>query len=65
VLSRQVSPHVIVSHGTASRKPVDRPVEQFLYTRVYVERDGQWVIAAIHMARPSEHPRPDGIAGTA
>jgi uncharacterized protein (TIGR02246 family) len=65
VLSRQVSPHVIVSHGTASRKPVDRPVEQFLYTRVYVERDGQWVIAAIHMARPSEHPRPDGIGGTA
>lgn len=65
MLSRQVSPHVIVSHGTAARQPVDGPVERFLFTRVYVEHDGQWLIAAIHMARPSEHPRPDGLSNDA
>lgn len=61
VLSRQISPDVIVSHGTASRNAPDGPTEHFLYTRVYVHRDGHWLIAANHIARPSEHPKPDGV----
>jgi uncharacterized protein (TIGR02246 family) len=61
VLSRQITDNVIVSHGTALRRPQDGAEEHFLYTRVYVRRDGRWLLAANQIARPSEHHEPAGI----
>lgn len=61
LLSRQLTPDVIVSHGKALRRPPGGPEEQFLYTRVYVHDGGTWLLAANQIARPSEHVRPSGI----
>jgi uncharacterized protein (TIGR02246 family) len=61
VFSHGVSDDVVVSHGTAERRAPDGVNEAFLYTRVYVLRDGAWVIAANQIARPSTHLRPQGI----
>jgi hypothetical protein len=52
---------VIVSHGKARRRPPGRPEEQFLYTRVYVNHGGTWLLAANQIPRPSQHERPSGI----
>jgi uncharacterized protein (TIGR02246 family) len=60
-LSRQIAEDVIVSHGTATRRAAGGPVELFLYTRVYVSQGGAWLLAANHIARPSEHVQPSGI----
>jgi hypothetical protein len=43
------------------RRPPGGPEEQFLYTRVYVNDSGTWLLAANQIARPSEHERPSGI----
>ena len=48
-------------HGMALRRPPGGPEEQFLYTRVYVNDGGTWLLAANQIARPSEHPRPGGV----
>ncbi|MGA3119959.1 MAG: SgcJ/EcaC family oxidoreductase [Polyangiaceae bacterium] len=61
VLSRRAAANVIVSHGIASRTPTGGTEETFLYTRVYVQRDGTWLLLANQIARPSNHPRPLGI----
>lgn len=61
VMSRAADADVIVSHGVARRQAPGSAEETFLYTRVYVRRDGQWLIFANQIARPSVHPRPDGI----
>jgi uncharacterized protein (TIGR02246 family) len=60
-LSRQIAEDVIVSHGTSTRRPSGGPVELFLYTRVYVNHRGAWLLASNHIARPSEHVQPSGI----
>ena len=61
LLSRRLTADVIVSHGKALRRPPGGPEEQFLYTRVYVNDGGTWLLAANQIARPSEHERPSGI----
>jgi uncharacterized protein (TIGR02246 family) len=61
VLSHWVSEDVIVSHGTAERRSPGYWSEVFLYTRLYVLRDGAWLIAANQIARPSSHTKPQGI----
>jgi uncharacterized protein (TIGR02246 family) len=61
VLSRLADPDVIVSHGIARREAAEQVEEDFLYTRVYVRRAGEWLILATHIARPSSHPKPDGV----
>jgi uncharacterized protein (TIGR02246 family) len=61
VLSRQLTADVILSHGRALRRPPGGPGEQFLYTRVYVNQGGTWLLAANQIARPSEHVRPSGV----
>ncbi len=61
VLSRMANPEVIVSHGITLRKAPGRGEESFLYTRVYVHRQGDWLIFANQIARPSSHPKPGGI----
>ena len=61
LLSRQLTADVIVSHGKALRRPPGGPEEQFLYTRVYVNDGGTWLLAANQIARPSEHVRPSGV----
>jgi uncharacterized protein (TIGR02246 family) len=61
VFSHPVGDDVIVSHGTAERHAPDGTSEGFLYTRVYVLRDGAWVVAAYQIARPSTHAKPEGI----
>jgi uncharacterized protein (TIGR02246 family) len=61
VLSRLADSDVIVSHGTARREAAEQVEEAFLYTRVYVRRAGEWLILANHIARPSSHPKPDGV----
>jgi uncharacterized protein (TIGR02246 family) len=61
VLSRRAAANVIVSHGIASRTPTGGTEETFLSTRVYVQRDGTWLLLANQIARPSNHPRPLGI----
>ena len=61
LLSRLVTPDVIVSHGKALRRPPGGPEEEFLYTRVYVNHGGAWLLAANQIARPSDHPRPSGV----
>jgi hypothetical protein len=61
LLSRRLTADVIVSHGKALRRPPGGPEEQFLYTRVYVNDAGTWLLAANQIARPSEHERPSGI----
>ena len=55
LLSRQITGDVIVSHGKALRRPAGGPEEQFLYTRVYVNQAGTWLLAAKQIARPSEY----------
>ena len=60
VLSRLAAPDVIVSLGV-TRRQASQEVETFLYTRVYVQRAGKWLILANQIARPSSHSRPDGI----
>jgi hypothetical protein len=52
---------VIVSHGKALRRPPGGPEEEFLYTRVYVNDAGAWLLAANQIARPSESVRPSGV----
>jgi hypothetical protein len=32
-----------------------------IYTRVYVNHGGAWLLAANHIAPPSEHVQPSGI----
>jgi hypothetical protein len=59
--SRRAAANVIVSHGIASRTPGGGTEETFLYTRVYVQRDGTWLLLANQIARPSNRPKPDGI----
>ena len=61
LLSRRLTADVIVSHGKARRRPPGRPEEQFLYTRVYVNHGGTWLLAANQIARPSQHERPSGL----
>jgi len=61
VLSRRAAANVIVSHGVASRTPAGGTEETFLYTRVYVQREGTWFLLANQIARPSSHPKPPGI----
>ena len=61
LLSRQLTADVIVSHGKALRRASGGSEEQFLYTRVYVNNRGTWLLAANQIARPSEHPRPRGV----
>jgi hypothetical protein len=61
LLSRQLTADVIVSHGKALRRPPGGPEEHFLYTRVYVNDSGTWLLAANQIARPSEHARPSGV----
>ena len=61
LLSRRLTTDVIVSHGQALRRPPGGPEEQFLYTRVYVNTGGTWLLAANQIARPSEHARPSGV----
>ena len=61
LLSRQITADVIVSHGKALRRAPGEPEEQFLYTRVYVNNRGTWLLAANQIARPSEHARPRGV----
>ena len=61
LLSRQLTPDVIVSHGKALRRPPGGPEEEFLYTRVYVKDGGGWLLAANQIARPSEYARPAGV----
>ena len=61
LLSRQITADVIVSHGKALRRAPGRPEERFLYTRVYVNHRGAWLLAANQIARPSEHARPSGV----
>ena len=61
LLSRQITADVIVSHGKALRHAPGRPEERFLYTRVYVNHRGAWLLAANQIARPSEHARPSGV----
>jgi uncharacterized protein (TIGR02246 family) len=61
LLSRQLTPDVIVSHGKALRRPPGGPEEEFLYTRVYVNHGGGWLLAANQIARPSEYTRPSGV----
>jgi hypothetical protein len=50
-----------VSHGKALRCPPGGPEEEFLYTRVYVNDAGAWLLAANQIARPSESVRPSGV----
>jgi uncharacterized protein (TIGR02246 family) len=59
--SREVAAGIIVSHGTAVRNAPSGPEHRFLYTRVYVQRDGDWFLGANHSSRPNEHNRPSGI----
>ena len=61
VLSRAADADVIVSHGVARRQTPGSAEETFLYTRVYVRRDGAWLIFANQIACPSVHPKPEGI----
>ena len=61
LLSRHITADVIVSHGKALRHAPDEPEEQFLYTRIYVNNGGAWLLAANQIARPSEHARPSGV----
>jgi uncharacterized protein (TIGR02246 family) len=61
LLSRQLTADVIVSHGKALRQPPGGPEEEFLYTRVYVNDAGAWLLAANQIARPSESVRPSGV----
>ena len=61
LLSRQLTADVIVSHGKALRHAPGQPGERFLYTRVYVNNGGVWLLAANQIARPSEHARPSGV----
>ena len=61
VLSRLAAPDAIVSLGVTRRQVSQEVEETFLYTRVYVQRAGKWLILANQIAGPSSHSRPDGI----
>jgi uncharacterized protein (TIGR02246 family) len=61
VRSRLAAPDVIVSLGVTRRQVSQEVEEIFLYTRVYVQRAGEWLILANQIAHPSSHSRPDGI----
>lgn len=53
-----VTPGVMVSHGIARLfNDRDGSEERLVYTRVLVSQDGQWQLAANHVAKPSTQPK--------
>jgi uncharacterized protein (TIGR02246 family) len=58
LVSHAVAEGVIVSQGTSHRIiPNGTPAEMF-FTRVLVRQNGQWLLAATQIARPSTFPKP-------
>lgn len=53
-----LTPDVIVSHGTSRKFSASEGEHRLVYTRVLVNRDGQWRLAANHISEPSAKPDP-------
>ena len=60
--SHLIAPDVIVSQGTSQRIISNSPPALMFFTRVLVDRDGRWQLAATQIARPSAMPKPTGQA---
>ena len=58
LVSRAVAEDTIVSQGTSHRIIPNEPVTKMFFTRVLVRQDGQWLLAATQIARPSTVPKP-------
>ena len=58
LVSRAVAEDTIVSQGTSHRIIPNQPTTEMFFTRVLVRQDGQWLLAATQIARPSTVPKP-------
>ena len=58
LISRAVAEDTIVSQGTSHRIIPNEPATKMFFTRVLVRQDGQWLLAATQIARPSALPKP-------
>jgi uncharacterized protein (TIGR02246 family) len=58
LISRAVAEDTIVSQGTSHRIIPNEPATKMFFTRVLVRHDGQWLLAATQIARPSTLPKP-------
>jgi uncharacterized protein (TIGR02246 family) len=58
LVSRAVAEDTIVSQGTSHRIIPNEPAAKMFFTRVLVRQDGQWLLAATQIARPSTLPKP-------
>jgi uncharacterized protein (TIGR02246 family) len=58
LVSRAVAEDTIVSQGTSHRIIPNDPATKMFFTRVLVRQDGQWLLAATQIARPSTLPKP-------
>jgi uncharacterized protein (TIGR02246 family) len=58
LVSRAVAEGTIVSQGTSHRIIPNEPATKMFFTRVLVRQDGQWLLAATQIARPSTLPKP-------
>lgn len=58
LVSRAVAEDTIVSQGTSHRIIPNEPATKMFFTRVLVRQDGQWLLAATQIARPSTVPKP-------
>ena len=58
LVSRAVAEGTIVSQGTSHRIIPNEPAAKMFFTRVLVRQDGEWLLAATQIARPSTLPKP-------
>ena len=52
VSSREIAANVIVCHGVSHRLTPNAPPVTMVFTRVFVQQKGQWLLAATLIARP-------------